>query len=54
MIRDTILWILSTAITGVIIVSPRKQDMTDLLIALAQPSGRMKMRMSWEILRRSL
>jgi hypothetical protein len=44
MMRGTGLCILSTIITGIMIVSPRKHDIVDLLIALAQPSGRMKIR----------
>lgn len=51
-IRGTSRCMLSTAITGMMIVSPRKHDIIDLLTAFAQPSGRMKMRASWEICRR--
>ena len=51
-IRGIRLWMLSTAITGTIIVSPRKHAIIDLPMPFAQPSGKMKIRRSLDTFRR--
>jgi hypothetical protein len=52
-IRDIRLCMLSTAITGTIIVSPRKHAIIDLPMPFAHPSGKMKIRRSLDTFRRT-